>query len=164
MDALLQSTGALIALLGTLAVALLGFYQWRKQQENTKRAMAFEVHRKAYQDLWQKLEDINITLRGDQRTNPEIYSLIRGFNTWFLQNSLHFEDSDQQLFNDYVLALDRLRSAIYCSADDDVASAWTRTWASMPETVDASIRAASDEAKRLRQIIKTRVQRVASVV
>ena len=63
MDTLAQLAGPLIALLGTLTVALLAFYQWRKQHDHPSRTANADARRKAHEALWQKLEEINLKLR-----------------------------------------------------------------------------------------------------
>jgi len=145
-------------------VALLGFYQWRKQYGHPSRSLNAEARRKAHEALWQKLEEINLKLRDHDDCNPELYRLVREINTFFLQNSIYFDDEDQQPINDYVAALDRLRAAIFTAGDDDATAAWARTWIQMPDSVDAEIRAASEDVKRLRTIIKEKIQRVAAAV
>lgn len=162
METLSQLAGSLVALFGTLLVALIGFYQWRKQQQAPTRAIGAEARRKAYEGLWQMLEEINLMLRDERGGNPEIHALLRQMNQYFLRNSAYFDDADQKQLNDYLAALDRLRTAVYSSGDEDVEHAWARTWAQMPESLDLEVRAASQEVDRLRAAIKERVRRVVS--
>jgi hypothetical protein len=164
MDTLSNLGAPLLALLGTLAVALIGLYQWRKQYRNPARSLNAEGRRKAYEGLWQELERINLILRETQNENPPAFQQIRKANTYFLQNTIHFDDADQVLVNDYIAALDRLRAAVYTGGDDDVTHAWLSTMAEMPVSKIAEIQSASEEVTRLRTLLKQKVQRVVSVV
>ena len=88
---------------------------------------------------------------------------LRGVNTFFLQNSLWFEDKEQKLINDYVTALDRLRTAVYDEGDEETVHAWGRTIIEVPEDEAEEIRVASDEVQRLRGQVKSMVRKVVSV-
>jgi len=152
----------LIALAGTLVVALIGLYQWRRQRHDSRNSASFEARREAYENLWLKLEEINIKLR-EEASNPTLFRLLRGVNTFFLQNSLWFEDKEQKLINDYVTALDRLRTAVYDEGDEETVHAWGRTIIEVPEDEAEEIRVASDEVQRLRGQVKSMVRKVVSV-
>ena len=147
----------LIALAGTLVVALIGLYQWRRQRHDSRNSASFEARRKAYENLWLKLEEINIKLR-EEASNPTLFRLLRGVNTFFLQNSLWFEDREQKLINDYVAALDRLRTAVYDEGDEEVVHAWLRTWFEVPKDVAEEIRVASDEVRGGPGILNTAIR------
>ena len=158
MHVSLPSLTPWITLIGTLAVASLGFYQWRKQYSNANRAANAAARREAYEGLWKKLEQINLDLRND--TNPSLFRRLHEVNVYFLSNSLHFEDDDQPLINDYVAALDKLREKIYTAGDSDVVSAFRMT-AALPPRRDSEIESAAARVEQLRAKIKKKVQRVA---
>jgi len=163
MEILSQLPSSLIALVGTLVAVLIGFYQWRKQRNEPTRAAGAEARRKAYEGLWQKLEEINIKLRDTEDRNPELYRMIKDINTYFLQNSIYFDDKDQAPLNEYVAALDRLRTAIFTHGDEDVTHAWTRTVINLA-SVSGEIEEASETVNRLRAVVKEKIQRVVSAV
>jgi len=152
----------LIALAGTLAVALIGLYQWRRQRQDSRASAPLEARRRAYENLWLKLEEIHIKLR-EEAPNPTLFELLREVNTFFLQNSLWFEDKEQKVINEYVTALDRLRTAVYEEGDEETVHAWCRTWFEVPDDVAEEIRVASDEVLRLRDEAKSMVRRVVGV-
>jgi hypothetical protein len=160
----LQSLTPYIALLGTLAVALLGFYQWKKQYLNPNRAANAAGRREAYEGLWQMLEQINLDLREHRESNPNLFKKLREVNTYFLSHSLHFDDRDQALINEYITAMSLLREKIYTSDDADVAGAFRATMAEVPMVQDAEIMDAAEQVKRLRGKVKSKVQRVAGSV
>ena len=156
--------GPLIALAGTVAVALLAFYQWRKQNANPNRAANAAARREAYDSLWQKLEQINLDLREERENNPTLFQHLREINTYFISHSIHFEDKDQGIINEYIAAMSLLREKIYTSDDADVTSAFRRTWVGIPSTSDAELRSAAEQVKRLRAEVKSRVQRIVASV
>jgi hypothetical protein len=153
-----------IALIGTLIVAFLGFYQWKRQYWNANRAANAAGRREAYEGLWQKLEQINLDLREQRDSNPNLYERIREINTYFISHSLHFEDDDQPLINDYIATMSLLREKIYTSGDEDVTSVFQRTWIGIPPTLDAEIKQAAEQVARLRAKVKRKVQRVAASI
>jgi len=158
----LQSLTPVIALIGTLAVALLGFYQWSKQYSNANRAANAAGRREAYEGLWQKLEQINLDLREHSESNPNLFQKLREVNIYFISHSLHFDDKDQALINEYIAAMSLLREKIYTSGDADVSNAFRATLAEVPLVFDAEIMAAAEQVKRLRAKVKSKVQRVAA--
>ncbi|MGA9672055.1 MAG: hypothetical protein WBQ94_22780 [Terracidiphilus sp.] len=160
----LQSLTPYLALIGTIAVALLGFYQWRKQNLNPNRAANAAGRREAYEGLWQMLEQINLDLREHSETNPNLFKKLREVNTYFLSHSLHFDDKDQELINEYITAMSVLRERIYTLDDADVAGAFRSTMAAIPVVQDTEIMKAAEEVKRLRAKVKSKVQRVAGSV
>ena len=161
MSLAVQQWGPVFALLGTLIVALVGFYQWKKQHSNPNRAANAAARREAYEGLWQRLEQINLDLREQRETNPELSQRLREINTYFISHSLHFDDADQLLINEYVAAMNLQRQKIFTAGDEDVASAFAATWTTIPPTLDAEINAASEQVRALRAKVKALVQRVA---
>jgi hypothetical protein len=151
-----------IALAGTLIVALLGFYQWRKQYANANRAANAAARREAYASLWQKLEEINLDLRQQGDKNPSLFERLRAMNAFFLANSLYFEDRDQPLINDYIAAMDRLREKIFTSDDSDATSAFRMTMNPRFAGLEAEIEEAVEQVERLRAKLKKKVQQVAA--
>jgi hypothetical protein len=157
----LQSLTPYIALMGTLAVALLGSYQWRKQYLNPNRAANAAARREAYEGLWQMLEQINLDLREHSESNPNLFKKLREVNAYFISHSLHFDDRDQALINEYITAMSLLREKIYTSDDADVSGAFRATMAEVPVSSDAETMGAAEQEKRLRAKVKSKVQRVA---
>jgi hypothetical protein len=161
VDMSISSLAPLLALLGTLIVALLGFYQWRKQNANPNRAANASAQRAAFERLWQMLEEINLQLRKREAGNPSLFKMLQDVNTFFLTNSLYFEDSDQLLINQYVIALNNLREKIYTNDDSEVSSAFQMTLVPILDTSDKAIKDAADKVERLRKKIKSKIQRIA---
>ena len=104
----------LLALGGTVAVAGIGFYQWRKQHSKPNRSAVAESRRKAAEVIWAQLEEINLKLRpfGEDRREIDIRSELRLLNELFLRNSLYLDDSLQLSINTYVKHLHKVSEKI----------------------------------------------------
>lgn len=148
---------AVIGAVGALLVALLGFYQWRKQQERSRRTDFDTARRKAYENLWGKLEEVNLRLRDQRAKNSTLHAQLKDANTFFLQNSLYLEDDEQESINKYISALHHLRSLVYTSSDEDIVSVWERTNIMTPE-FDEKINLAVKDVESMRQKIKSRIR------
>ena len=111
----LQSlTGPVLTFVGTIAVAALGYYQWRKQHSKPNRSAVAESRRKAAEAIWSQLEEINLKLRpfGEDRRAIDIRGELRSLNELFLRNSLYLNDSLQACLNSYVKQLHRVSERI----------------------------------------------------
>jgi len=111
---------SVLALAGTLLVALLGFYQWRKQNANPNRAANAATRRDAFEGLWERLEQINMDLRKTRSEIPSLEGQLHSINEYFLGHSLYFDDQDQVTINNYVGALHRVRAIIDRDGDDQM--------------------------------------------
>jgi hypothetical protein len=160
----LQAWVPVIGLIGTLVVAFLGFYQWRRQASNANRSENAAKRREAYEGLWQKLEQINLDLRERRADNPSLFHRLREVNTYFVSQSLYFDDNDQLLINQYIAAMSRLREKVFTSDDADVTSVFRATMITLPVKLDKEIREAAEEVDRLRAKIKSKVQKIAASV
>lgn len=158
-----QIWGPVLGLIGVIVAAIIGFYQWNRQYANPNRAANAAARREAYEGLWKKLEQINLGLRTRRDRNPKLFSALREVNTYFIAHSLYFDDKDQNLITDYVIAMGRLRETIFESGDSDVTSAFALT-AATPRffAQDEEIRLAAENVERLRSRVKKIVQRVAA--
>jgi hypothetical protein len=157
----MQHVDALIALVGTLVVALIGFYQWRRQYSNPNRAVNSAARREAWAGLWERLERINLDLRSDEEKNPSLFDQIREVNEFFMAHSLYFDDRDQPLIVAYIVALNTLRQQVYTADDANVPHAFSQTIINVAAR-DSRIVAAQDEVQRLRSKIKSKAQRNAA--
>ncbi len=123
----------LLALLGTLVVALLGFYQWRRQHSNPNRVPTAEARRKAIEALWTKAEEINLAMRrfGKDARPVDVSENVKSLNELFIRNSLYLDDSLQRKLADYVELLHKAsaRLAEYNEGRDE----WSNTSIQPPE-------------------------------
>ena len=152
-----------LALIGTLLVALLGFYQWRKQNANPNRTVNATARRDAYEGLWKRLEEINIELRktGDQA--PNLSDQLRSINEYFIGHSLYFDDADQAIIDKYVSALHVVRSVIHQSDDANLKAKYSETGIFATSKVSQLV-TATEEMEKYRAIIKDKARKVAGSV
>jgi hypothetical protein len=158
----LESLAPVITVAGTLTVALLGLYQWKRQYSNPNRAANAGARREAYESLWQKLEEINLDLREQRAANPSLFERLNEINTFFLAHSLYFDDRDQALINDYIAAMHALREKIYTSGSAEAVSAFRMTMNPSFPAMEVGIREAVERVRELRAKLKKKVQQVAA--
>ena len=150
--------GPLIALLGTLVVAALGFYQWRRQNGNPNRGGVAEARRKAAEAIWAKLEELNLELRSPAKDRrADLQALARDLNTVFLQNSLYLDDDTQRLANDYLASLVALARQMD-DAEGEAREEWGDTVigpasALAPEALKSALALLADGRKRVKRAL-----------
>jgi hypothetical protein len=158
-----QRYAPLVALLGTVLVAAIGFYQWRKQNANPNRAANASARRDAYEGLWKRLEELNLELRKTDDRIPSLNDQLRIINEYFLSHSLYFDNADQAIINKYVAALHVVRSTIDDSGDSDLREAYSKTGAFDTSKIMPLVKA-REEMEKYRAIIKEKAMKVAGSV
>jgi hypothetical protein len=154
VDAFTPYVGPLLGLLGTVLVASIGLYQWRKQQSNPNRAAVADARRKAAETLWSKLEEINIVLREEHATSKEtLRALQKEANSTFLKNSLYLDDTTQQLVKSYVESLSRVASMIQ-DQGSAAAEEWENTNIMPAVSASPKLAAALGDAASRRELVK----------
>jgi hypothetical protein len=153
MNALAPYIGPFLALLGTLIVAAIGFYQWRRTATNQSRSAVAEARRKAAEALWSKLEEANIALRSGQSLNEaSLRALHNEVNSTFLKNSLYLTEETHRLVSAYLNSLIRVSSMLRGS-NSLAAEEWTNT--TWPVAQQPGVLAeALAEAERQRSAVK----------
>jgi hypothetical protein len=151
MSTISPYVGPLLALLGTLAVAGLGFYQWRRTAANQGRAAIAESRRKAAEAVWSKLEEANLALR-EGVGGSALLTLRKEVNATFLKNSLYLDDEAQRAVAKYVEALVHVGSLLK-GDHSSMAEEWSNTaWPIASEGSEAA--AALREVRRQRSHVK----------
>ena len=93
-----ESIGAFV----TIAVAVLGYVQWKR----TKRSGRFiEDRETAYKAVWQALEDIHLYVRGGALNQSAFDALMTKANTLLIQHALYISEADKRRAADYIQAL-----------------------------------------------------------
>jgi hypothetical protein len=154
METMLSMQTALIALVGTLLVALLAFYQWRKRSQLDNASSIALSRKQAIERLWQKSEQISMDLRNSDDPVDSINDRIKELNELFLLESLYLHDDEQSLFADYIRALARLKRAIHASGDAEALNAFQQTGAAIGASGEAEINMASSMVAGLRESIR----------
>jgi hypothetical protein len=100
--------GPLLALLGTVLVALLGYRQWKKQQESSRSAAFVGERDKAYKELWQKLEAVHLNVRIEAFELEKFNQLVQAANIHVIESALYLDQGVQHQVNNYMSALGKL--------------------------------------------------------
>ncbi len=119
-DILKNAIPALIALVGTVLAILIGYRQWKRQQDTTREGEFRTQKQQTYKELWEKLEDVHVRLRTEVVTSDEFRSVVRDVNSYILKRGLYLEKDDQALANRY---LSRVREFTSLVASCDSADA-----------------------------------------
>jgi hypothetical protein len=93
---------ALVALVGTVVAVLIGYRQWRIQQDSNRVSEYRSQKQQMYKELWGKLEDVHIRLRITVVGGDEFRLLVQDINSYILKGGLYLEKDDQRLVNQYL--------------------------------------------------------------
>jgi hypothetical protein len=96
---------ALIALIGTLVVAYLGYRQWRRQHALTRAGSLLIEKQTAYKSIWNKLEDVNVAVRAETFTKQQFREAVKSVNVELMKSGLLLEGDEQVVVHDYLGAL-----------------------------------------------------------
>src|ERR1041384_1705607 len=125
-DILKVAIPAAIALIGTIVTVLIGYRQWKRQQEASRYSTVFTEKQSAYKELWNKLESVHIKLRTGDVSLAEFNNLVREVNSYILKNGLYIEEKDRQLSSQYLKAVFKMKEIIITSGKDLQAGSKTR--------------------------------------
>ena len=100
--------GPLLALIGTLLATLVGYRQWRKQEDSSRTAEFMGERDKTYQELWQKLEAVHISARVDKFEAEKFNRLVQAVNIYAMERALYLDQSVKRQVNDYMTLLRKL--------------------------------------------------------
>jgi len=92
-----------LGLTGTLAVAALGYWQWRRTQRS---GSYLQDRTAAYKEVWDALEEINLYVRRGQFDKERFDALVREANTRIIKHGLHVAEKDRDLAAAYMRALE----------------------------------------------------------
>jgi hypothetical protein len=84
-----------IALFGSLAVALLGYRQWRKQFVGEQEKGLREQRSTAYQQAWLKLEEAHLYVRSQPYQRESFNELARAVNVHLMQAGLLLDEGEK---------------------------------------------------------------------
>jgi len=80
LEFLKGALGAVLGLIGTLIVALLGYRQWKKQQDLARYGGFLTERQTAYKELWRKLEAVHLSVRSEEFREGDFRKLVREVN------------------------------------------------------------------------------------
>jgi len=112
--------GPVLGLIGTLVVAGLGFFQWRKTAER-KRQSEFESKRaEVLQGLVERLQDVQLVSRERTSIDADINDQVKPINEYLIRNQIWLEPEDGQFAKQYMNALLAIHGEIQHSGKHDL--------------------------------------------
>jgi hypothetical protein len=126
-DVLKTAIPALIALIGTVLAVLIGYRQWKRQQDTSRENDFRTQKQQTYKDLWEKLEDVHVRLRTEVVGGDEFHSLVRDVNSFILKHGLYLEEEDQTLANEYLSKVRDFTNLVAACDSEDAKSALSAT-------------------------------------
>jgi hypothetical protein len=165
MDRLQILLPALIGLLGTLIVALLGYRQWRRKHALERAGSVIPEKQAAYKTIWNKLEDVHLFVRSEPYNRERFLELVRIVNIEMMRSGLLLEGGEKALVNDYLQALEALAMTLESDAGDEARREVRDTLYStgaLPAGVAehaAELQNAYQEVERRREILIQRFRR-----
>jgi hypothetical protein len=111
-----------MGLAGTLAVASLGYYQWRRSNRQRRDAEFFARRAETLETLVRKLQNVQLLSRTRTVAYSDIRDQTRPLNEFLIENRLWLEPEDEHLARQYLDALLAIHLAMATSdaADLDV--------------------------------------------
>lgn len=153
---------ALIALIGTIIAIMVGYRQWKHQQDASRYGSFATEKQTAYKTLWEKLEEVHITLRTEEVSRSDFKRLVLGVNTFILKNSLYLEEQDRDLSNQYLQAVRKLKEAIASSQNERAEEAMETSAAIAKDVIETAqqVKASVNEVDLIRNSIIERFRKI----
>jgi hypothetical protein len=99
---------ALIGLIGTLIVALIGYRQWKRKHALERAGSVLADKQTAYKNIWNKLEDVHLFVRSETFNKERFLELVRTVNVELMRSGLLLEAGEKRFVNEYLQALEAL--------------------------------------------------------
>lgn len=146
-DILKVAIPAIIVLIGTIITVLIGYRQWKRQQETSRYGTFLTEKQSAYKELWEKLEDVHIKLRTEDVGITEFNNLVREVNSYILKKGLYIEEIDREYSSRYLKSIFEMKEIIAKPEDeiDEIAhiemeESWSLTDPGLPVEVTSQAR------------------------
>jgi len=154
LEFLKGALGAVLGLIGTLIVALLGYRQWKKQQDLARYGGFLTERQTAYKELWRKLEAVHLSVRSEEFREGDFRKLVREVNVYLIDSGLHFDPGEKKRVNDYMAALGNLGKVLAESAASDTKAQAQQSLydtTEIPEAVLAQVKGLRDAYSSVEQ-------------
>lgn len=96
---------ATIALVSTIITAVFGYRVWKRQQRASRHNALLDERAQAYKELWEKLEEVHVRLRGLQSKSQHFSKMVRDVNAFAMKHGLHIDEQDRALATQYLDAV-----------------------------------------------------------
>jgi hypothetical protein len=132
---------ASIALIGTILVAIVGYRQWKRQQELARYGSFLSERQNAYKQLWEKLEAAHLYIRTEAFEKEVFQELMRAVNIHMITAGLLLKDGEKERVNRYLQALEALGQCLATAdagpAREDARDTMYATGALPPEVLQS---------------------------
>jgi hypothetical protein len=111
---------AVIALVGTLTVALIAYSQWRRQAQVSRRLKFGEERVRAVQELWDKVQNIHLEARksvDNPRDDDVVRDQLKDFNSFIIRRALYLESEEVSLARHYLASVEKFVALLRLSAN-----------------------------------------------
>jgi hypothetical protein len=154
---------ALIGLAGTIAGLWVGYRKWREDKRVEASKLFHAGRQKAYHQLWEIVERLNVDARIDQIPQADYSRRIADINSFMLTTSVYIDDTDRNLVNSYIRAAHRFHEVVR-SCEIDGADVDLGDTANIPQEVLQQSRALLESQTSALALRETLLQKVRSVV
>jgi hypothetical protein len=156
---------ALIGLIGTLIVALLGYRQWKRKHALERAGSVFSEKQSAYKTIWNKLEDVHLFVRSEPYDRERFLELVRSVNVEMMRSGLLLDGGEKALVNGYIHALEEFARTLDSRAGGELRREARDTLyatgplpAGLPEEHD-DLQKAYQEVEKRREVLIQRFRR-----
>jgi len=127
---------ALVALVGTILTVIVGYRQWKKQQEASRQANFQQEKQQAYKTLWEMLEEVHVNLRTKESGQAKFRGMLTEVNSFILRKSIYLDADVHEWSNDYLKCVRDLKEFIASSGNDAAEASFRNTEALPPSVME----------------------------
>jgi hypothetical protein len=109
-----------LGFIGTVAVAALGYYQWRRTDKRGRAADFNKTRATVLQTLVERLQQVQLLSRERAGQSADLDSQLKGLNEFLIENRLWIEPNEAHLALQYMEALIAINSAMESASSEDL--------------------------------------------
>jgi hypothetical protein len=153
---------AVIGLVGTIAGLWVGYRRWLEDKRVAASKGFYAGRQDTYQQLWEKVERLNVDARIEQIPQEDYSKRIAEINAFMLRSSLYIDEPDRQLVNSYIQGAHRFHEVLRSGeVDADINLGDT---AIIPDTVLQQCQALRESQKNALALRETLLKKIRSVL
>jgi hypothetical protein len=127
---------ALIGLLGTLVGLWIGHRRWAVEHRLSMRRAYDAKRHVAYETLWNLVESSHAALRTSVPTPGQVQELQRSINKFRMESSIHIDDADAQLAQQYFEAAVELGERVAASGSREWQERYDQTFSNVQDVLE----------------------------